>query len=63
MIDILTTEAIDLLIDVLPDSVVVPDALLLRANLYNEMNKFGKAIEAYSYIGDRYSLVSEELQK
>jgi tetratricopeptide (TPR) repeat protein len=55
--------AVDLLIDVLPDSVVVPDALLLRANLYNEMSEFEKASEAYGYIEDRYSLVSEELQK
>lgn len=55
--------AVDLLIDVLPDSTIVPDALLLRANLYNEMNQFEKATEAYSYIEDRYSLISEELQK
>lgn len=55
--------AVGLLIDVLPDSVIVPDALLLRANLYNEMNQFEKATEAYGYIEDRYSLISEELQK
>ncbi len=55
--------AVDLLIDVLPNSTIVPDALLLRANLYNEMNEFEKATEAYGYIEDRYSLISEELQK
>ena len=55
--------AVDLLIDVLPDSDIIPDALLLRANLYNEMDEFEKASEAYGYIEDRYSMVSEELQK
>ncbi len=55
--------AIDLLVDVLPDSHVIPEALLLKAHLYNRMNQSDKALIAYQDVKEKYSALSEKLNK
>lgn len=53
--------AIDLLIDVLPNSIIIPEAILLKGNLYNEMNRADDALKTYSQIIAKYSKVSDDL--
>ncbi len=53
--------AVELLIDVLPNSNIVPEAILLKGNLYNEMNQEEKALKSYSEIIGKYSSLSNQL--
>lgn len=55
--------AVELLIDVLPNSKIIPEAMLLRGNLYNEMNKSTEAFTAYNNILDRYGKITNQLNR
>ncbi|MBN2694130.1 tetratricopeptide repeat protein [bacterium] len=53
--------AVELLIDVLPNSNIIPEAILLKGNLYNEMNQEDKALKSYSEVIGKYSSLSNQL--